>query len=184
MGFLDIFKKKSMDVNLEELKEDLVLYDYQWIKGDNIGNIEIFKNVSLIKEVPYIEFQDGGRIKLSLLDEFLIKQPISTRYQDEIVSINQNEPIKNDYKVSIGTSISSKKANSAVYELLKKQKENFVDINITLKLNIPSKDLYNVLCTSFENANDEIVEFSTNDINIDDIKKSVALSLNEMYSKK
>ena len=68
-----------------------------------------------------------------------------------------------------------------LWKLLKKQKENWVNVNITLKLNLPPKSLYNVLISSFDNADDEIINYITEGIDIEDIRSALADSISNYY---
>jgi hypothetical protein len=67
---------------------------------------------------------------------------------------------------------------------LKKQKNNWVNVNISLKLNLPSKNLYGVLTSSFEDADTEIVNFVTEGVDIDEIKAALGESILSYYDKK
>jgi uncharacterized protein YPO0396 len=70
---------------------------------------------------------------------------------------------------------------SPIYTLLKKQKENWVSVNITLKLNLPSKSLYNVLISSFDGAENEIIDYVTEGIDIEDIRAALGESISQHY---
>jgi hypothetical protein len=56
-----------------------------------------------------------------------------------------------------------------------------VEVSIKLKLNLPSKELYGVLSTSFEDADKEIIEFVLDGVDIEDIKASLAQSIRSNY---
>jgi hypothetical protein len=74
--------------------------------------------------------------------------------------------------------------DTPIHKLLKKQKPNWVDINISIKLNLPTKDLYTVLINSFEGAEDEIAEYVVEGVEIEDIKKALSESIkNAFYGK-
>jgi hypothetical protein len=89
------------------------------------------------------------------------------------------------YKVSISNDTKPvPDKSSPIHSLLSKQKPNVVEVNLKLKINIPPKELYQVLCDSFENADDEIVEFCTKDIDLEQIKESISHSLKNMYASK
>jgi len=198
MGWLSrIFnKKKKMDLKektLPEVKEELSKYDFQWIKGDKMGNVEKFLDVSPDEAtgMTFVEFKGGGRINVELLEEYLDKFP-ATRvdFKDEPVitepaleqSIQGNNlPSTSDKQASRNTVSSVQLEESPIYKLLKKQKENWVNVNITLKLNLPPKSLYNVLISSFDNADDEIINYITEGIDIEDIRSALADSISNYY---
>ena len=54
-------------------------------------------------------------------------------------------------------------------------------MNISLKLNLPTKSLYNVLITSFEDAENEIASYVTEGIEIEDIKQAIAESIKSSF---
>jgi hypothetical protein len=70
---------------------------------------------------------------------------------------------------------------SPIYKLLRKQKPNWVNVNISLKLNLPTKSLYNVLITSFEDAETEIANYVTEGVDIEDIKEAIAESIRTSF---
>jgi hypothetical protein len=198
MGWLSrIFnKKKKMDLKektLPEVKEELSKYDFQWIKGDKMGNVEKFLDVSPDEAtgMTFVEFKGGGRINVELLEEYLDKFPATkVDFKDEPVitepSLEQsiqgnNLPSTYDKQASRNTVSSVQLEESPIYKLLKKQKENWVNVNITLKLNLPPKSLYNVLISSFDNADDEIINYITEGIDIEDIRSALADSISNYY---
>jgi hypothetical protein len=76
---------------------------------------------------------------------------------------------------------SSVKSINPITSLLEKQKPNWVEVDIKLKLNLPSKSLYNVLTTSFEDADSEIIEFVVRDLDLEIIKESLRINIKEIY---
>jgi hypothetical protein len=74
-------------------------------------------------------------------------------------------------------------SNNPIHELLKKRKTNLMGISIDLELNVPPKELLVILEDSFDNAEDEVVNFVLSSINTEDIKKSVKSALSEYYKK-
>jgi hypothetical protein len=159
--------------------------EFQWIKGDDMSVTETYKGVTSNGEDLFILFDSGKRINTSLLDEYMVWFPASTRIPDSL-PVQQPEPIRatsNDMVTSIQYSDQPNISfdESPIYKLLKKQKKNTVEVSIKLKLNLPSKELYNVLCVSFDDAEKEIVDFVLDDVNIDDIKRSLGDSIRKSY---
>jgi hypothetical protein len=56
-----------------------------------------------------------------------------------------------------------------------------VGISIKIELNLPSKELYGVLSSSFEDAESEIIKFVLDGVDIEDIKKSLSESIRKNY---
>ncbi len=187
-------KKKKMDLKektLDEIKEELSKSDFQWIKGDKSGNIESYKDVT---EDPgtgmkFLEFRSGGRMNLELLEEYMDTFPASkVDFSDlatnptpvqQISSIPMQDSGKPNRVVQTVSSVELEE--SPIYTLLKKQKENWVSVNITLKLNLPSKSLYNVLISSFDGAENEIIDYVTEGIDIEDIRAALGESISQHY---
>ena len=72
-------------------------------------------------------------------------------------------------------------SETSIVSLLEKQKPNWVDVNIKLELNLPTKSLYNVLTSSFDNAEDEIIEFVVRDLDLEVVKESLRINIRQIY---
>lgn len=195
-------KKKKMDLTektLPELKEELSKNDFQWVKGDKMGNIESYRDITSDPNtgMTFVEFSSGGRINLELLQEYMDMFPssrvdFSNTNQQELVNPNNTSQIPQQSKnTQIATHSQASKTTqtvsaveleeSPIYTLLKKQKENWVNVNITLKLNLPSKSLYNVLISSFDGAENEVIDYVTEGIDIEDIRSALGESISAYY---
>jgi hypothetical protein len=187
---LDIFKKKNKmgfeDKSLDEIEAQLKNSNFQWIKGENLGAIERFESVSESGPLKFVNFQGGNRMNLAILHEFMdmfpatpvqfdspspvqtpqVQQP--TQGKGKVNSVNYGEPVNGVEE-------------SAIYKLLRKQKPNWVNVNISLKLNLPTKSLYNVLISSFEDAETEISNYVTEGIDIEDIKQAISESIKSSF---
>jgi len=199
MGLLSkisgIFKKKNKmsfaEKSLEEIDAELRNSDFQWIKGEQAGRIEKYSGIGETNGMKFLNFQGGGRINLEILREFMDIFP-STPVQFEELNVPKSNP-----PVSSQPSSSSKKGSvnsvdygktvqvgveeSPIYKLLKKQKPNWVNVNISLKLNLPTKSLYNVLISSFADAETEIANYVTEGVDIEDIKEAIAESIRTSF---
>lgn len=180
-------KMENKEVNLEELNSMYSNMEFQWIKGDDSLSIESFKRVNKVGESVFVEFESGKRINLELLEEYMTYFPaqpklkqIDPRESDIIKTIPQpktssvTEVVYKDPQIFVDT-------DSPIYKLLKKQKENIVEISIKLKLNLPPKELYGVLSSSFDDVDSEIINFVLDGIDIEDIKSSLADSIKKTY---
>jgi hypothetical protein len=186
----NIFKKKKkmsfVDKSLEELKTELCNSDFQWIKGEETGMVEKYESVSEEGSLKYLNFQGGKRINLEILQEFMVIFPASpVDFGVNPAPVKNNPPqqtkeskvnsIKYDSTVQVGVE------ESPIYKLLKKQKPNWVNVNISLKLNLPTKSLYNVLVSSFEDADTEISNYVTEGVEIEDIRNAIAESIRTSF---
>lgn len=172
---------KTPNDNLQDIVEDLRNYSYQWIKGDSIGKINEFQDIVEFNGNVYVLFTDGSRIGLNILDEFVVKiekgyfEPEIPRVQTlipprEVVQPRQNIEF-----------IRQERLESPIAELLRKQKENWVDVNITLSINLPKKALWDVIVSSFDNAEEEIIEIVTNELNIEIVREALRKSVKDIY---
>ena len=176
-------KKKSqametMEKNLEDLKLKYQGMMFEWIKGDLIGSTNTFKEIKEAGENFFIEFIEGGRINEDLVDEYTLFYPAPPQIQN-LPSVEKSSSV-----TSIVYGESQKSGidpDSPIYSLLKKQKKNMVEVSIKIELNLPSKELYGVLSSSFEDEENEIIEFVIDGIDIEDIKKSLSESIKRNY---
>jgi hypothetical protein len=182
-------KKKKMEISEQTINDARSYYsafDYQWIKGDDMGMDEKYKNVVLNGDLSFIEFQSGKRINTELLEEYVIMLPAQP-VQSIPVNNPQVQTRPNDQTTVTSIIYDDSKIaqnDSPIYKLLKKQKKNMVDVSIKIKLNLPPKDLYTVLSGSFEDAEREIIEFVLDGVDIEDIKASLADSIKKSYYEK
>ena len=173
---------------LEELEIELRNSDFQWIKGEQAGMVEKYDSIVEAGGMKFVSFKGGGRMNVELLSEFMdifpatpvdfgISQPPSPHPQPK------NSPTKKGSVNSVDYSNSAQVGveESPIYKLLKKQKPNWVNVNISLKLNLPTKSLYNVLVTSFEDAETEIASYVTEGVEIEDIRDAIAESIRTSF---
>ena len=181
--FKKLFKKNNMinSEEIERLKERLSGYaKYQWIKGEHAGNITEFCNVCVENDgMVWIEFMDGSRINQPLLDQYLIK----TNNTHELLDVEK--PLAQEAKTNVSNVAireTPKVAENPIHTLLKRQKPNPVDIDITIELNIPSPELFSVIMSSFDNAEEETVNYIVSGLDINTIKESVKNAISKYYA--
>ena len=173
---------------LEEIETELKNSDFQWIKGEQTGMVEKYQSVIEVGEMKFVSFQGGGRMNVELLSEFMdifpaspvdfgISQPAPSNSQSKKSADKKGSVNSIDY----GSSVQVGVEESPIYKLLKKQKPNWVNVNISLKLNLPTKSLYNVLVTSFEDAETEIASYVTEGVEIEDIRDAIAESIKTSF---
>jgi hypothetical protein len=193
-----MFKKLKKIINimtekdLSELKEEYGKYSYQWIKGDNLSMTQHYSDLVEEGNNKYIVFTDKSRISLDLLDEYMIRvergfeDPIAiTNVVREINQIEEDEPKQRGVKTrDISYESPRVKTNdSPIFSLLSKQKENWVDVDLKLTINLPPKSLWDVLMGSFDDAEKDILEYVTKDLDIEVVRQSLRESIKEIYKK-
>ncbi len=189
LSFFNREPKKSLKMdmteqNIDDLKERFKSMEFQWIKGEYLTTTEDYKNVVDNGDSIFIEFASGRRINMDLMEEYMVYFPAQPKVAPTPVAPTPVAPSKKDSTVtSIVYDEQPKSTNddSPIYKLLRKQKKNLVEVSIKLKLNLPSKELYGVLSTSFEDADKEIIEFVLDGVDIEDIKASLAQSIRSNY---
>jgi hypothetical protein len=182
-------KKKKMEISeqtIDDARSYYSAFDFQWIKGDDMGMDEKYKGIVLNDDISFIEFQSGKRMNTELLNEYMIMLPAQP-VQSAPINHAPTQVRSND-QTTVTSIIYDNSKNSQndspIYKLLKKQKKNMVDVSIKIKLNLPPKDLYTVLSGSFEDAEREIIDFVLDGVDIEDIKSSLADSIKKSYYEK
>jgi hypothetical protein len=173
-------KQKKMVAELQILREELQKFKYyQWTKTERLGMVTEFKDIVSEGEMIFIEFADGSRINAELLDEFLIK----TNIESELLEITDTvpQPILPEAAGSAKVRISDKHQDTPLHALLKKQKPNLVNVDISIELNIPGPELYKVICSSFDGAEEEVAEWVVQGINMETIKNIIKEGLKKYY---
>jgi len=172
-------KMETKEKNLEDLKLKYQGMVFEWIKGDLSGSTNLFKEIKHSGENFFIEFVEGGRINEDLVEEYTLFYPAPISPSLQI----QASPEKSSTVTSIVYGESQKTSNpdSPIYNLLIKQKKNMVEVSIKIELNLPSKELYSVLSSSFDDAENEIIKFVIDGVDIEDIKKSLSESIKRNY---
>ena len=185
--------KKIIDimVNKENIEtaENYGDFSYQWIKGENLSRINHFRDLIEHEGKTYITFTDGSRISVDLLDEYMIRVekgyeesvPQSDQIEIQVIEPGQKSVVKSrDFK-EIPQKIQS--LESPIFSLLSKQKENWVDVDLKLSINLPPRSLWEVLISSFEDAENDILEYVTKDLDIEVVRQSLRESIKEIYKK-
>lgn len=194
---LDLFKwfkkgnknEKKMPTLSESSTEDLIRQfspmEFEWIKGEFLSTREAFKSISEDGENKFLIFQSGRRINMELMEEFMIYYPAPpkqvTAPPQQTAKPQQSKGNSSVTAIVYDEPTQGLSEDSPIYKLLKKQKRNPVEVGIKLKLNLPSKELYSVLSSSFEDAEREIIDFVLDGVDIEDIKRALADSIKKNY---
>lgn len=190
IGMFKKFKKIidiMMDKDLSELKEDYSQSSYQWVKGENISQVQHYKDLVNENGKTYVLFTDGNRMSTDLLEEFMIR--VEKGYEEvSLDTSHQENETQNISKSSVKPRESEQKKSivieeNPIFSLLSKQKENWVDVDLKLSINLPPKSLWDILISSFDDAERDILEFVTKDLDIEVVRQSLRESIKEIYKK-
>lgn len=180
-------KKRNMSDNREEISVEILTnrfanHDFQWIKGENLMNVVSFDIVTQQDDEFYIHFKGGSRINYSILEEYMTWYP-SQRVEPRPAPTPapQSQASVSSIKFGDAGSAVNEASQSPIYNLLARQKKKPVEIEFKIKVPLPSKDLFNVLTSSFDDAENEIVQFIIDSIDIDDIRNTLSKSIRENY---
>jgi len=174
------------DKDLSELKEEYSNFSYQWIKGDNLSLIQHYADLVEEGGKKFMVFTDKSRISLDLLDEYMIR--VEKGFEDKI---NQATlPLQVTEESSRGVMPRDARPvqnaineESPIFSLLAKQKINWVDVDLKLSINLPPKSLWDVLMNSFDDAEKDILEYVTKDLDIEVVRQSLRESIKDIYKK-
>ena len=169
--------------------KDLENYSYQWIKGlpgedvSNVGRVNEFKEVIEFNGNQYLVFTDGTRLALNLLDEYMVKVEKGF-YETAFDKVQPAQAAPQQKRAGRSELHTIPKEESAIASLLKKQKENWVDVDLNLTINLPKRALWDVIISSFDNAEDEIIEYVTKDLDIEVVREALKKAIKDIYSTK
>lgn len=176
------------DKDISELKEEYSNFSYQWIKGDNLSQTQHFEDLVEDGGRKYIVFSDKTRISLDLLDEYMIK--VERGFEEIITTAEVNLLPQLDQSSNRGVKkrdaqeiMSQIKEENPIFTLLSKQKENWVDVDLKLSINLPPRSLWDVLMSSFDDAEKDILEYVTKDLDIEVVRQSLRESIKDIYKK-
>lgn len=122
----------------------------------------------------------GPFYDLPNIDDYMIDEEIPAPKKPEIKQVQREEP-------AIPTPTTTPKI-SAVSEadpvriLAKTCKKHPTEINLTLNINLPSKSIYNIAESEFEDGGKNFVDCLVEDIDITEIVKSLSVALRQAYA--
>lgn len=186
------FKKKNKGMSPEQLvpfREELsAVPKFQWVKTDRAGKVTQFKDVVYQNNMVLVEFTDGSRVNYDMLGDAVMKIEDDSMLLDvqpeEINMSDYQIPVSNAPAptVKVGTPAPAKSSASPLHALLEKQKSDPVPVEISINLKLPPVSLYKVLSQSFENADEEIVEYIVADLDVPMIREAVREAITNFYS--
>jgi hypothetical protein len=172
------------EIDIETLDRELTPFLYKWTKGDNDGQVCEYENIfkDPTSGIIWINFKGGTRINYDLMNDYMMQVDPSSIVNQLPLPIDntiQSSPVRN---VMVSDNQPNNKiSDNPIVSLLQKQKPNWVEVSINLKLNLPTKSLYNVLSSSFDDAESEIIEFVVRDLDIEVIKDSLRINIKDIY---
>ena len=180
---------------MSEVKETV---QYQWIKGENFGQIVEVEST----DGKLIYFTNGTKILKTAVNEFMqpvvngeIPMPGAEKAAQVLFGKKETKatkpaPVQTQTPAESNNPKSSQSPEPTIMGnmIMKMSKKNVVNVPIQINLNIPTPALYAMLSEGMEqeDLNDEIMAVALQQIEIDNLtdylKENVSLFLSEYYS--
>jgi hypothetical protein len=165
--------------NNESLTEESITVTYyQWIKGDNTGDVVSIKDT----DDKWVNFNEGGRLAKELKDEFI--QPLDTNIANEFITTNI-EVIPPAVAIPVAVNITT--SLSPIRVLFDKQKKNDrAKLLLDFPLNIPPKSIYELMSTSFDKdeVDEQLFSFMLDQLSQEEITKCLLDGIKSLIQSK
>ena len=188
-------KSDTINMQLEETQtEEMENIDepkrYQWIKGDNFGDTVTVKS----EDTEFIYFTNGEQIYKNLVREFLqeiINNELPLPGFNEGISLKPVQPQQILQEQVVVKEVKTKDEETPLEKLiLKLSQKNVEFLNVPMGINIPKKDVVEMLIENSDESRDEllaaITKMAVAQITIDKlqefIKEEINLYLNNYYN--
>ena len=168
-----------MDENAGEIFVDApALEDITGASGAG-ANLNIEKSKLGTKKYRAPRYK-GPFYDLPNIDDYMIDEEIPAPKKPEIKQAQREEP-----EIPAPTTtpkISAVSEADPVRILAKTCKKHPTEINLTLNINLPSKSIYNIAESEFEDGGKNFVDCLVEDIDITEIVKSLSVALRQAYA--
>jgi hypothetical protein len=172
--------------NIEETPQEVHENKYwQWVKGEKSGDVVTIKNI----DDKWINFNEGGRLSKDLQNEFI--QQLDSDIAGEFVSSTNNTGPLNNGGAIIPSNTQPietlEKVKSPIRILFNKQKKNNkVKLLLEFPVNIPTKGVYELMSTSFDEkeVNEELKSFILDQLSEDEILDCLHNSVQSLIESK
>lgn len=168
-----------MDENAGEIFVDApALEDITGASGAG-ANLNIEKSKLGTKKYRAPRYK-GPFYDLPNIDDYMIDEETPAPKKPEIKQTQREEPV-----IPAPTAtpkISAVSEADPVRILAKTCKKHPTEINLTLNINLPSKSIYNIAESEFEDGGKNFVDCLVEDIDITEIVKSLSIALKQAYA--
>ena len=122
----------------------------------------------------------GPFYDLPSIDDYMKDEEVPAPKKPEIQQVQREEPVIPTPTVT--PKISNVSEADPVRILAKTCKKHPTEINLTLNINLPSKSIYNIAESEFEDGGKNFVDCLVEDIDITEIVKSLSVALRQAYA--
>ena len=153
---------------------------FQWIKGENAGNVEVLKEEVTKKNILWYHFKSGNRANSQLIGDYFVEILDGGIAVDPsvdplvgLVSENHSIPVEKIIKPKI----------SPIRELLDKQKDSSrEEIKLELVVRVPKTPMYELLESSYGNeVSIEIVNSIIESLDKDSLRILITGAIEKHY---
>lgn len=161
------------------------LTTYQWVKGDRAGDV-VKTDGTILQEgdINFLMFTDGTRCNENLLGDFILE--VASENEEDLILLKEiaPEPLTRVTTTPTPPAVEKKppvkKSESPLVSLLSTAKKSPKKIKIEVTIDVPPYDLIRVLASSFDDGNEQILNYLTSTFTpemIDEITKKAALDI-------
>ena len=122
----------------------------------------------------------GPFYDLPSIDDYMKDEEVPAPKKPEIQQVQREEPVIPTPTAT--PKISNVSEADPVRILAKTCKKHPTEINLTLNINLPSKSIYNIAESEFEDGGKNFVDCLVEDIDITEIVKSLSVALRQAYA--
>jgi hypothetical protein len=161
------------------------LVRYQWIKGENQGQVEEFVE----EQGNFLKFKSGKRCNRSLIDEYIIEIHHDSQilsFSEDKVKTTDTPKIKSKESVVLQRTAQPQHKENPIVPILDKAKTKKTKLNIRIEMDLPSKEFLSVMEDSFDdNIIETLSDYITSKIEDprDFIKNHISTALKDWYQK-
>lgn len=164
------------------------LKTYQWIKGERAGEVVKSDGDTVNNDgIDFIVFADGSSCNTELVGDYIIEvlndspenlfmlndlAPEPLRMVETNSLPNNPDPIQQKPTTEISV--------SPLEALLATSKKTEKTVGVSLKFNVPPFDLIKVLAASFDDGEDQVLNYLQNSITpemVEELKRQIAIEL-------
>ena len=149
---------------------------YQWIKGENLGVVELVK-AKQPKDLKYLVFDSGNKCNRDIIDEYLVRiyhdQDILSldlaQNEGEVKEAIANANTRRTHEMTSGLSYEDSNKPEVIKDtieitnplipVLERSKKEKIKLNSRINLELPNKEFITVMQNSFD---DDILEVLSN----------------------
>lgn len=144
---------------------------FEWVKTEQAGMISKFAGFIVENDVEYTCFQDGNRVRTSLLGDVVLKH----RDESTLLMIKEHE-IQVEPRKAMHSPVTS-----PLQILITKSKKKKEKISLEIDLEMPSPSFVSLMKDSFDNMEEEILDFVLSQLTNEKIRESLKKSLKKKY---